>query len=199
MSTATIADPSGTNPNQAYSNDLNITQDMLMDLENSNITKSKGIFKVSYKLNTTFQPEKSTTQTLSGGGTDTTSNYKNLLRFQLPFAAEYIGLFIAVSKWSNIDSSNFFTVQGQKSTYITDPTIPESEWSNSGTALTVNSTTGTNTFQSTNFAGQSFAAPVWNGGSSSLSSANFFRVNLTQNNSPSGVIQITAIFQSEHI
>ena len=201
MSTATIADPSGTNPNQGYTNDLNLTQDMLMDLENSNISKSKGIFKVSCKVENDFAgiTDEIATQDLAGGGTDTTSSYLNAIRFRLPFDVTYIGLLAAVGPYKTLDASNYFTIQAQKSTYQTSPIIPEAQWSNIGPMLTMNSTTSDNLVKHATGINENLAGTVWVSGASAPQSATFFRIKIGTTLAPEGTLQVTAVFTTEHI
>lgn len=190
MSTTTITDPSGISPTVAYSNDKKLTEEMLLFVENSNLAQSKGLHKLSIQFNSsTLQEVSLTVVNKTSGGvasvTESTSNYKNLLRTTFPHAVNLVSISIAVSKWSNIDASNHFAIVSQKSTHANDAPR-ESSFSDLDT-LTVNSTSGANaTFKNT-VTNHSFAA------------GNHFRIKLVKTNSPVGNVQITAIFKTDHI
>ena len=47
MSSTTITDPAGVSPTNAYNNDKNLTEDVLLNVENSNVAKSKGLLKLN--------------------------------------------------------------------------------------------------------------------------------------------------------
>jgi hypothetical protein len=202
MSTTTIADPSRTNPSQGYTNDLNLTQDMLMDLTNGNIDKHEGIFKVSAKIESTFGrfPKSETTQDIPGGGTDTTSAWKNAIRFRVPFHCTYIGLIATLGPFKTIDGGNYFNVQGQASTYITvSGMVKESEWSNVGGLLTMNSTSGVNLTKSVTGISQALPGIIWNPGATSPATATTFRVAVTHSGNPEATLQVTAVFKTVHV
>lgn len=183
MSSTTIADPTGETPVAAYQNDINITDAVLLNVENSNIAKSKGLLKLNMYFDPAVTLDLTTTQTIPSG-TDTTSTWKNLLRTEIPATSKLIRVDVAASKYGTLDGSNYYTVSVERSTYTTSNIIPEANWTSLGT-LTINGTTISGLTSSSAF-NQSFAA------------GDSFRFKLTKSSSPSAHLQLTAVFNREH-
>ena len=183
MSSTTIADPTGETPVPAYQNDINITDAVLLNVENSNIAKSKGLLKLNMYFDPSVTPDLTTTQTIPSG-TDTTSTWKNLLRTEIPATSKLIRVNAAASKFGTLDGSNYYTVSVERSTYTTSNIIPEANWSSLG-SFTINGTTLAALTEDQSF-NQSFAA------------GDSFRFKLTVNGSPDAHLQLTAVFNREH-
>lgn len=183
MSSTTIADPTGETPVAAYQNDINITDAVLLNVENSNIAKSKGLLKLNMYFDPSVTLNFETTQVIPSG-TDSTYTWHNLLRTEIPATSKLIRVDIAASKYGTLDGSNYYTVSVERSTYTNSNIIPEANWTSLGT-LTINGTTISGLTSSSTFS-QSFAA------------GDSFRFKLTKNGSPSAHLQLTAVFNREH-
>lgn len=188
MSSTTIVDPSGSSPIPAYNNDKNLVQDVLLNVESTNLAESDGIFKINWVFDTNGWPDTVNTQSLSGGGTDTTNASLNVCRFQLPFDAKLLEISATVSRVTTIDGANTLNLFAQESAYTTAATIPETQWSDiAGVTLTMNSTTAANLFKSQT--ANSYA----------MSKDDSFRIKLTRSGSPNATIQIQALFKAGHV
>jgi hypothetical protein len=189
MSTTTILDPFGTEPNVAYNNDKKLTEEMLLFVENSNLAQSKGLHKLSIQFNTATLQEVSLSvvNNNGSGGTvvEATTNYFNLLKTTFPHAVNLVGFSISVSKYANIGGAGLLKITTQKSTAANDAPR-ESSFSDLDT-LTVNSTSGTNATYKNATVNHSFAA------------GNHFRVKLESAGGGTGNVQVTAIFKTDHI
>ena len=181
MSSTTIADPTGETPVAAYQNDINLTEAVLLNVENSNIAESRGFFKLNMYFDPALTPDNTTTQAL---GTDVTSTWKNLLRTEIPALSKLVRVDIAASKYNTLDASNYYTLSVERSTYTISNVIPEVQWTSLGT-LTVNGTSISGLRDQQDFT-QSFAA------------GDSFRLKLTKNNSPDATLQLSAFFTREH-
>lgn len=188
MSSTTIVDPSGSSPIPAYNNDRNLTKDVLLFVENSNITESKGLFKVNTLFGTQHIVNKINTQTLSGGSTDTTRVYENFGRFMAPVACSLMEMSVSLSEATSLSSSSKFTITVEKATYTTDPTVPVAQFSTVGSmTVTVDGNTQSKLFQAVSSSGIAIAAN------------DTVRFKLVETGTPDAVIQLQAIFKVDHV
>jgi hypothetical protein len=180
MSSTTIIDPSGESPIPAYNNDRNLTKDVLLFVENSNLAESKGLMKVNMYFRTADTPNYNNLATGS-------FIYFNLGRIMLPFAATLKEFTVAVSETNSLDASNFFTIKCQKASYTTAAKIPEAQFSDVvSSTITVDGTAAADLVQSKNF-------------TVAFSANDTFRMHLVITGAAAGALQLQAVFETDHV
>lgn len=188
MSSTTINDPTGSSPANAYDNDKNMTKDVLLFVENSNLAEAKGLFKVNTVFDTSLVSNNTNTQPLSGGGTDTTKVHENIGRFQAPFACSLVEMSVSVSNATSYDASNYFTITVEKAPYVVHPVIPVTNFSlMTGMTITVDGNTATELFQIQQNSGLS--VPV----------NHTVRFKVERTGALNGILQLQAIFKMDHV
>ena len=183
MSSVTITDPAGTSPANAYNNDKNLTEGVLLNVENSNLAQSKGLFKLNMFFYSLELDNLSVTQSGVAGNE---TQWQNLLRTQLPEACTLVHAGFAASKWTTLNGSNYWTVSVEKSTYTSSAVIPFNQWTSLGT-MTIDATTD---------ATELFKELTLN---TDFSADHSFRFKLTKTGSPVAQLQFMATFKMEHI
>jgi len=187
MSSTTITDPTGVSPTNAYNNDKNLTKDVLLNVENANVAKSKGLTKLNTLIDFTSLPNRTVTQKLVAG-TDTTKLYFNFLRTEIPADCTLIEVAVVVSKLLTptypLDGSNYFTMTAERATYTTSNVIPEAQWTALG-SIVMDGMTVSDLYSNSSF------TQAFNAGDS-------FRLKVVQTGSAFAYLQMTATFMREH-